>query len=99
MVWARESVGNMLRKALLAILCLLMISAPVPTIVGAEEDALHTPAGGEKALQAEQGKSDMENRIVQLEGEKKGKVPPTETHARDPTLLDAESGVRAALVR
>jgi hypothetical protein len=25
-----------------------------------------------KALQAEQGKSDMENRIVQLEGEKKG---------------------------
>ena len=53
-VWARESVGNMLRKALLAILCLLMISAPAPTIVGAEEDALHTPAGGENALQAEQ---------------------------------------------
>ncbi len=27
--------------------------------------------GMRKALQAEQGKSDMENRIVQLEGEKK----------------------------
>ena len=53
-VWARESVGIMLSKALLAILCLLMMSAPAPTPVGAEEDALHTPAGSENALRAEQ---------------------------------------------
>ena len=53
-VWARESVGIMLSKALLAILCLLMMSAPVPIPVGAEEVALHTPAGGENALRGEQ---------------------------------------------
>ena len=40
-------------------------------IVGRYESSV--AFGMRKALQAEQGKSDMENRIVQLEGEKKVK--------------------------
>ena len=43
--------------------------------------------GMRKALQAEQGKSDMENRIVQLEGEKKGVHRTFAQHLRVPRIL------------